>query len=47
MTAEELVGRISAGEVGLWEAEDYLRDEDRRDAALEARAKAAVANATR
>lgn len=40
MTVEELAGRITAQEYQLWEAEYFLRDEDRRDADLLARARA-------
>lgn len=40
MTVMELAERMDADELGLWMTEDMLRDEDRRDAELEARAKA-------
>ena len=44
MTAYELADRLDKdpSELALWAAEDVLRDEERRDAALAARAKAAV-----
>ena len=44
MTAEELAGRMTAQEIRLWEAEYFLRDEDRRDAALLQRARAKAMN---
>jgi len=44
MTALELAERMDRypNELLVWAAEDYLRDEELRDAQLEARAKAAV-----
>jgi hypothetical protein len=38
-TVEELAGRMSAEEFLLWNAEYLLRDEERRDAELESKAK--------
>ena len=40
MTVFELVERMDERELTLWVAEDFLRDEERRDAGLVARAKA-------
>lgn len=45
MTAEELAGRMTAAELRLWEAEYFLRDEDRRDQELLMRAKQRVGRA--
>lgn len=44
MTATELAERMdkNPNELLVWAAEDFLRDEEARDAALIARAKAAV-----
>lgn len=42
MTLEELAERMGDEEFGLWIADGVLRDEERRDVALEARAKAKV-----
>lgn len=42
MTVFELAERMDERELTLWVAEDFLRDEERRDAALEAKAKASV-----
>lgn len=39
MTAWELAGRMTPAEYRLWEAEYYLRAEDRRDAEMLARAR--------
>ena len=35
MTVEELAERMSADELQLWQAEDYLRSEEQRDQELE------------
>lgn len=42
MTVAELAERMDERELLLWVAEDHIRDEERRDAAMEARVKAAV-----
>ncbi len=42
MTVFELADRMDDDELTLWLREDLLRDEERRDKELEARAKARV-----
>jgi len=44
MTATELAERLDEhpGELALWILEDHIRDEEKRDATLLARARAAV-----
>jgi hypothetical protein len=41
-TVEELAERMTHEEYRLWDAEHFIRDEERRDRELEARAKAAA-----
>ena len=40
MTVAELAERLDTDELGLWAAEDFIRDEERRDQEMLARAKA-------
>ncbi len=47
MTLHELTERLEPTELDVWLAEDYLRAEEERDRALEARAKAAARKAIR
>ena len=42
MTVFELADRMDARELTLWTAEDYLRNEERKDAEMDARVKAKV-----
>ncbi len=47
MTVFELAERMDDRELTLWAAEDYLRAEEQRHAAMQARVAAKVASMTR